>query len=325
MVVRHFLSEHDVSRKEYLELLELTRKIKPVRFSKELEGKTLIMLFEKPSTRTRLSFEIGTTQLGGHAVFVDASTSQISRGESMRDTAEVMSRYADIIMGRVFKHSTLTEMSNYATIPIINGLSDLYHPCQGLADLFTIMEHKKKLKGLKVCFVGDCDNNVTHSLMLASAICGCDFYAASPTGFEPKKEIVDAALKIARETGSKIVVTHDPIEAVKDADVVYTDTWFSMGKEGDREERRKIFAPYQVNLQLVSHAKPDYIFMHCLPAHIGEEVTAEVAYSKNSVIFDEAENRMHAQKALMLFLIGKTPRKKKDGDSVKKKNKAKRK
>ena len=308
-MVRHFLSEHDVSRKEYLELLELTRKIKPVRFSKELEGKTLIMLFEKPSTRTRLSFEIGTTQLGGHAVFIDASTSQISRGESMRDTAEVMSRYADVIMGRVFKHTTLSEMSLYATVPIINGLSDLYHPCQGLADLFTIMEHKKKLKGLKVCFVGDGANNVTHSLMLASAICGCDFYAGSPIGFEPKKSVVEAALRIAKETGSEIQVINDPMAAVMDADVVYTDTWFSMGKDCDKEQRRKIFAPYQVNPELVSHAKPDYIFMHCLPAHIGEEVTAEVAYSKNSVIFDEAENRMHAQKALMLFLLGKHKKK----------------
>ena len=311
MVVRHFLSEHDVSRKEYLELLELTRKIKPVRFSKELEGKTLIMLFEKTSTRTRLSFEIGTTQLGGHAVFVDASSSQISRGESMRDTAEVMSRYADIIMGRVYKHTTLTEMAKYATIPVINGLSDLYHPCQGLADMFTILEHKKRFKGLKVCFVGDCDNNVTHSLMLASVICGCDFHAASPPGSEPRKEIVEEAREIAGETGSRITVTNDPIEAVKDADVVYTDTWFSMGKECDKEERRRTFAPYQVNPELVSYAKPDFIFMHCLPAHIGEEVTTEVAYSKNSVIFDEAENRMHAQKALMLFLLGKHDRKKK--------------
>jgi len=261
------------------------------------------MFFEKTSTRTRLSFEIGMTQLGGHAVYLDRDSSQLSRGESIEDTSEVVSRYADLMMARVFAHDTIARLAKNASIPVINGLSDDEHPCQSMADLYTVCELKGRVKGVRVAFVGDGANNVTHSLMLGVAQLGGHMTVASPHTLQPAYRYVNTAKEWAAETGGSIGVTEDPMTAVEQADVIYTDVWVSMGREADRESRLAALRPYQVNSRLLEHAKPDCIFMHCLPAHVGEEVTADVAYGPNSVIFDEAENRMHVQKALMLCLL----------------------
>lgn len=269
-----------------------------------LMGRALVMFFEKTSTRTRLSFEIGMAQLGGHAVQFDPASSQLSRGESLRDTALVVSRYADVLMARVVSHETLTEMARYASIPVINGLSDLEHPCQSLSDLLTIRDHKGNLSGLKVAYVGDGNNNVTHSLLLACSLMGIDISVASPASLSPRAEYIDLARTNADQSRSKISVTTEPREAVEGADVVYTDVWVSMGQELEAANRLSELVPYQVNEHLLEVAKPDHIFMHCLPQHIGHEVTAEVAYGPHSVVFDQAESRLHAQKALILFLLG---------------------
>jgi ornithine carbamoyltransferase len=215
----------------------------------------------------------------------------------------VVSRYADLLMARVYAHTTVEELAEHATIPVINGLSDAEHPCQSMADLFTIWEHKGKVEGLRVAYVGDGDNNVTHSLLLGAAQLGAHMVVASPPSLSPEERYVEQAEAYARTSGGSVDVTDDPQKAVQEADVVYSDVWVSMGRESERAERIELLTPYQVNESLVSHAKPDYLFMHCLPAHIGEEVTADVAYGPNSVIFDEAENRLHVQKALMLFLL----------------------
>jgi len=267
-----------------------------------LKGKTLAMIFEKPSTRTRISFEVGMWQLGGYALYLSATDLQLGRGETIADTARVLSRYVDGIMARVFKHQTILDLVKHSTVPVINGLSDFTHPCQGLADLFTVYEKKRRFSGLRLAYVGD-GNNVANSLIYGSAKVGMDIILACPKGYEPKAEVVAQAEKEARRQGSTVNVTNDPKEAVKEADVIYTDVWASMGQEKEREERLKIMKPYQVNAQLVKEAKEDYIFMHCLPAHRGEEVTDEVADSKNSVIFDQAENRMHTQKAVMALTM----------------------
>jgi ornithine carbamoyltransferase len=261
------------------------------------------MFFEKSSTRTRLSFEIGMTQLGGHAVYLDRESSQLSRGESVHDTAKVVSRYADVLMARVYTHQTVEELARHASIPVINGLSDAEHPCQSMADLFTIWEQKGRVEGLRIAYVGDGDNNVTHSLLLGATQLGAHIVVGSPPSLFPQQEYIKQAEANAQGSGGSVAVTDSPEQAVQDADVVYSDVWVSMGRESDRERRLEMLAPYQVNERLVSHAKPEYLFMHCLPAHIGEEVTAEVAYGPNSVIFDQAENRLHVQKALMLFLL----------------------
>jgi ornithine carbamoyltransferase len=260
------------------------------------------MFFEKSSTRTRLSFEIGMSQLGGHAVNFDRDSSQLSRGESLRDTAEVVSRYADLLMARVFAHETLEELSTHSSIPVINGLSDDEHPCQSMADLFTVREHKHRLEGVRIAYVGDGDNNVTHSLMLGGTLLGADVVVAAPSELQPQPRFLEMSQKNAQVSGGSISLTCDPEEAVRDADVVYTDVWVSMGRESERQKRLEQLSTYQVDQQLLNVAKSDVIFMHCLPAHIGEEVTAEVAYGPNSVIFDQAENRLHVQKALMVFL-----------------------
>jgi len=267
-----------------------------------LKGKTLAMIFEKPSTRTRVSFEVGMWQLGGYALYLSATDLQLGRGETIGDTARVLSRYVDGIMARVFAHQTILDLVKYSAVPVINGLSDLTHPCQGLADLFTIYEKKGYLSGLKLAYIGD-GNNVAHSLIYGCSKVGIDIAVASPKGYEPNPKVVSEGREEARRKGKVVTVTNDPVEAVLGADVVYTDVWASMGKEKEHEERVKIFKPYQVNAELVKRAKQDYIFMHCLPAHRGEEVTDEVADSKNSVIFDQAENRMHTQKALMALIM----------------------
>jgi ornithine carbamoyltransferase len=270
-----------------------------------LSGKVLGLIFEKSSTRTRVSFEVGMLQLGGQAIFLSSKDIQLGRGEPVSDTAKVLSRYVDGLMVRTFAHSSIEEFSQNANVPVINGLTDLHHPCQVLADLLTILEHKGNLTGLKMCYVGDGNNNMTHSLIEGAAKVGMHISVASPKGYEPNKGIIDDALLTAKMTGSNIEITHDPIAAVKDADVIVTDVWTSMGMEAEYEQRLKVFKPYQVNEELCQHAKKDYIFLHCLPAHRGEEVTADIIDGPNSVVFDEAENRLHAQKAILKALMEK--------------------
>jgi ornithine carbamoyltransferase len=267
-----------------------------------LKGKTLAMIFEKPSTRTRVSFEVGMWQLGGHALYLSASDLQLGRGETIGDTAQVLSRYVNGIMARVFAHQTILDLIEYSRVPVINGLSDFTHPCQGLADLFTIYEKKGQLPGLKLAYVGD-GNNVAHSLLYGCSKVGMNITLACPKEYEPNPEVVSQAKEEGKRSGSKVRVTNDPKEAVRKADIIYTDVWASMGKEKEHEKRVKILKPYQVNLKLIKGAKEDYLFMHCLPAHRGEEVTDEVADSINSVIFDQAENRLHTEKALLALIM----------------------
>jgi ornithine carbamoyltransferase len=267
-----------------------------------LKGKTLAMIFEKPSTRTRVSFEVGMWQLGGYALYLNASDLQLGRGETIADTARVLSRYVDGIMARVFAHQTILDLAQYSGVPVINGLSDFTHPCQVLADLFTIYEKKGRLPGLKLAYVGDA-SNVAHSLLYGCSKVGMDITLGCPKGFEPNPQVVSEAREEAKRSGCEVNLTNDPKAAVKGADIVYTDVWTSMGKEKEHGKRVKIFRPYQVNAKLVKEAKEDYLFMHCLPAHRGEEVTDEVADSKYSVIFDQAENRLHVQKALLALII----------------------
>ncbi|MBS1127259.1 MAG: ornithine carbamoyltransferase [Nitrospirae bacterium] len=267
-----------------------------------LKGKTLAMVFEKPSTRTRISFEVGMWQLGGYALYLSASDLQLGRGETIADTAQVLSRYVDGIMARVFAHQTILDLVKYSTVPVVNGLSDFTHPCQGLADLFTIYEKKGRLSGLRLAYVGD-GNNVAHSLLYGCSKVGMNITLACPKEFEPDREVVSKAKEEGKRNGCEVRVTRDPKEAVKGADIVYTDVWASMGKEKEQEKRVKVFKPFQVNGKLVKEAAGDYIFMHCLPAHRGQEVTDEVADSKNSVIFDQAENRLHTQKALLALIM----------------------
>lgn len=304
---RDLLELDDYSTEEIQYLLdlaiELKRKQKNGEVYQPLKGKTIGLIFEKSSTRTRVSFEVGAFQLGAHALFLSKNDIQLGRGEIIRDTAQVLSRYLDGIMIRTFGHNNVVDLAKYATVPVINGLSDLAHPCQVLADYQTILEHKGKLKGLKLAYIGD-GNNMAHSLMIGGAKLGVHVSVASPEGYEPDAEVVKASREIAKETGAEIVVTRSPQEAVKDADVIYTDVWASMGFEEEQKIREAAFKDYQVDEELAKGAKSDYLFMHCLPAHRGEEVSEGVIDGKNSVIFDQAENRLHAQKALMAALMG---------------------
>jgi len=267
------------------------------------KGKTLAMIFEKPSLRTRVSFEVGFTQLGGTALYLSPNEIQVGKRESVHDVAKVLSRFADIIMYRAFDSRNVIELAKHADVPIINGLDDVEHPCQAVADFMTMTEVKGELKGKTLAWVGD-GNNVLHSLLLGASILGMNVKAACPPGYQPDEGIVIKAREIAERTGASIILTHEPVEAVSDADVVYADTFVSMGDEGEKEARTKAFAGYQINMELFSKAKPNAIFMHCLPAHRGEEVTDEVMDSPRSVVFQEAENRMHAQKAIMVRLAG---------------------
>lgn len=297
---------NDLSREEIEQILKTSEllKLQLIRGQEHpvLKGKTLAMIFEKPSTRTRVSFEVGMWQLGGYALYLSSTDLQLGRGESIADTAQTLSRYVNGIMARVFAHQTILDLIKYSKVPVINGLSDFSHPCQGLADLFTVYEKKGRLEGLKLAYVGD-GNNVAHSLIEGGSKVGMNILLACPKGYEPDSKVVAQGKKEAKKSGSEVKVTNDPKEAVKGADVIYTDVWASMGKEKEHSERVKILKPYQVNSRLVKGAKEDYIFMHCLPAHRGEEVTDEVADSKNSVIFDQAENRLHTQKALMALVM----------------------
>jgi ornithine carbamoyltransferase len=269
-----------------------------------LEGKTLGLLFQKPSTRTRVSFEAGMNQLGGHALVLPMADIQLSRGESVADTARVLSRYLDGIVIRTYDHATVEEWAREATMPVINGLTDLSHPCQALSDLLTIQEKKGKLKGIKIAYVGD-GNNVANSLIEAAAKMGMTIALGCPSGYQPDQHVVDVARLEAAKTGAVIELGHDPHVAVKEADVIYADVWISMGREREQARRLKVLAPYQVNSRLVGKAKPDAIVMHCLPAHRGEEISAEVLDGPQSVIIDQAENRLHMQKAILTKLLGK--------------------
>ena len=269
-----------------------------------LEGKTLGLLFQKPSTRTRVSFEAGMNQLGGHALVLPMADIQLSRGESVADTARVLSRYLDGIVIRTYDHATVEEWAREATMPVINGLTDLSHPCQALSDLLTIQEKKGRLRGIKIAYVGD-GNNVANSLIEAAAKMGMTIMLGCPSGYQPDQHVVDVARIEAAKTGAIIELVHDPHVAVKEADIIYADVWISMGREREQARRLKVLAPYQVNSRLVGRAKPDAIVMHCLPAHRGEEITAEVLDGPQSVIIDQAENRLHMQKAILTKLLGK--------------------
>ncbi len=304
---KDFLCLADFSAEELTYLLDLAAELKMMQKEgipyQPLKGKTLGMIFEKASTRTRISFEVGIYQLGGQGMFFSNRDLQIGRGEPISDTAQVISRYLDGIMIRTFEHEKVEELAKYASIPVINGLTDTFHPCQILADFQTIIEKKGSLKGLKLAYVGD-GNNMANSMMIGSAKLGMHVSIASPEGYMPEEEVVDLAKGFGEISGSKVTITDNPMEAVMDADIIYTDVWASMGQEAEQEKRAKIFAPYQVNSQLAQYADDDYLFMHCLPAHRGEEVSADIIDGKHSVIFDEAENRLHVQKAIMAAIMG---------------------
>ncbi len=303
---RDFLTLQDFSFEELRFMLDtahdLKRKKKAGEPHRYLEGKNLAMIFQKPSTRTRVSFEVAMNDLGGHALFLSSKDLQLGRGETISDTAKVLARYCDGIMARVFDHNDLVQLAEGADIPVINGLSDLLHPAQILADLMTIEEHKGKLTGLKLTYVGD-GNNVAHSLLIGCSKMGMHVTIGCPEGYEPDPKIVEMAKENAKKWGTKIEIVHDPAKAVEDADVIYTDTWVSMGQEEEQARREKVFPPFQVNTELLKHAKPDVIVMHCLPAHRGHEITDEVMDGPHSVVFDEAENRLHAQKAILSLLL----------------------
>ncbi|MBQ9615726.1 MAG: ornithine carbamoyltransferase [Selenomonadaceae bacterium] len=305
---KDMLSIHDLSVDEVEEILALAAELKAKQKAgirhHLLEGKTLGMIFEKSSTRTRVSFEVGMYQLGGQALFLSNRDLQLGRGEPIKDTARVLSRYLDGIMIRTYGHDRVMELAEYADIPVINALTDLLHPCQVLTDLLTIREHKgKNLKGLKMAYVGD-GNNMTNSYMYGCAKAGMEFVAATPKAYQPDAEVTRLAKEDAKLTGASITLMEDPEEAVRDADIVVTDTWASMGQEAEHEERKKIFAPYQVNKKLLSYADKRVIVMHCLPAYRGEEITEDVLEAHANVIFDEAENRLHTQKAIMALTMG---------------------
>ena len=303
---KDLISIHDLTLEEVYQIFQVSKALKRKQLIGEphrvLEGKTLGMIFTKPSTRTRISFEAGIYHLGGIGMYFGPNDLQLGRSESISDTAKVLSRYLDGIMIRTFAHQDVVDLAAGASIPVINGLTDLLHPCQVLADLFTILEKKGKLKGLKLAYIGD-GNNMAHSLLNGCSKVGMHISIASPSGYKPNAEIVNNAKKNAKYMGSKVEILDDPVKAVKNADIIYTDVWASMGQESEAAERRKKFIRYQVNPKLVKNAKDDYLFMHCLPAHRGDEVVNEVADSSNSIIFDEAENRLHVQKAVMALVM----------------------
>lgn len=303
---RDFLALADFTPEEIQYLIELAIELKQQHKAGQvhhlLKGKTLGMIFEKSSTRTRVSFEVGMYQLGGHALFLSKDDLQLGRGETIWDTGQTMSRFLDGIMLRTFGHKNVVELARGSTVPVINGLTDLSHPCQALADYMTIYEQKGQLKGLKLAFIGD-GNNMVHSLLMGASKLGVDISIATPEGYEPDEEVVQLSQENARHSGAKINISYDPQEAIADADVVYTDVWSSMGFEEEQARREVAFQKYQVNEQLVALAKDDYLFMHCLPAHRGEEVSAGVIDGDHSIIFDQAENRLHAQKAIMAAIM----------------------
>jgi ornithine carbamoyltransferase len=309
MKQRHLISLRDYSTEDIEEIFDLAARVKadPAAYAGVLQGKSLAMIFQKPSTRTRVSFEVGMFELGGHALYLGADAIQLHRGESVADTAKVLSRFVDGIMARVFAHQDLLDLSRHASVPVINGLSDLLHPCQALADYFTLRERRGSVEGLKIAYVGD-GNNVCHELMFGAVKLGLRMSVASPEGYAPKDMLVKIASREAQKLGRPPVeVFREPREAVMGADVVYTDVWTSMGQEEEAETRAQVFEGFAVTPELMAAAAPDALFMHCLPAHRGEEVAAEVVDGPQSVVFDEAENRLHTQKALMMLLLSDHP------------------
>lgn len=303
---KDLISIHDLSSEEVYQILDTSFMLKMKNILGEtyqpLKGKTLGMLFEKSSTRTRVSFEVGIVQLGGYALYLNTNDMQLKRGESVADTARNLSRYLDGIMIRTFSNEIIVELAKYSTIPVINGLTDLLHPCQVLADLFTIREKKRTLEGLKLAYIGD-GNNMAHSLMFGGAKTGMEIVICAPSGFEPDPEVTRLSRADAAQTGASVNIQDDPFEAVKKADIIYTDVWTSMGQEEEYKERLRSFQNYQVNSALLEQAKKDVLVMHCLPAHRGEEITNEVIDGPHSVVFDQAENRLHVQKAVMALLM----------------------
>ncbi|MGM0688166.1 MAG: ornithine carbamoyltransferase [Bacillota bacterium] len=303
---KDLISIHDLSREEVDQILDTTHILKMKQKLGEiyhpLKGKTLGMIFQKSSTRTRVSFEVGIWQLGGYALFLSANDLQLNRGETIADTARNLSRYLDGIMIRTYSHQDVVDLAEYSTIPIINGLTDLLHPCQVLSDLFSIKEKKLNLEGLKLAYIGD-GNNMAHSIMFGGAKMGMHVVICSPSGFEPDPEITRLSRLDATRTGASINILDNPVEAVRTADIIYTDVWASMGQESEHEERLKSFSEYQVNSTLMENAKEDVLVMHCLPAHRGEEISDEVIDGPRSIVFDQAENRLHVQKAIMALVM----------------------
>lgn len=307
MTLRHFLRDDDVTQAEQAEILAIAAELKNNPFlHRPLDGPRGVgVIFEKNSTRTRFSFELGIAQLGGHAVVVDGRDTQLGREETLGDTGSVLSRYVDAIVWRTFEQSRLDEMAVTATVPVVNALSNEFHPCQVLADLQTIRERKGSLAGLNLTYFGDGANNMAHSLLLGGVTAGMNVTVAAPAGFEPLPWILDAAAKRAAETGATVSVTGDPVVGATGADVLVTDTWTSMGQENDGLDRVGPFRPFQLNAELLAHATAEAIVLHCLPAHRGEEITDEILDGGHSVVWDEAENRLHAQKALLVWLLAK--------------------
>ena len=301
---RHFVSLADLDAAELRALLDRAAELKSRRASRDphLRARTLAQIFEKPSLRTRLSFDVAMAELGGHCVYLSPQEVGLGRRESVADVARVVSRLVDAVVLRTHAHETIEEFVRYSAVPVVNGLSDLSHPCQGLADIFTIRERKGDLRGVTLAYVGD-GNNVLHSLMVGAAKSGGTVRIATPPGYEPAARYRDLAERAARESGGALSLGADPIAAVRDADVVYTDVWTSMGQEQEYERRRRAFAGYQVNAELLRHAKPDAIVMHDLPAHRGEEITDDVLDGPQSAVFDQAENRLHTQKAILCWLL----------------------
>jgi ornithine carbamoyltransferase len=301
---KDFLTIRDWSTEELQELLTTAGSMKadPSKYKMTLAGKALAMIFEKPSLRTRVSFEVGIHQLGGFSVYLTANEINLGKRESIRDVAKNLERMVQGIMIRTFEHERVEELAAQACIPVINGLTDFSHPCQAMADFLTILETKGDLRKVKIAYIGD-GNNVAHSLIYAAARFGSHLVVATPEGYAPNAEVVRWAMETVQDAGSRIEIIQDPVAAAKDADVLYTDVWTSMGMEAENARRQKDFRDYQINNALVRHAKPDYVFMHCLPAHRGEEVSDSVMDSPNSIVFQQAENRLHAQKAIMLALM----------------------
>ncbi len=303
-MARDFLSVDDLTPAELGRLLDLSAEVKasPERFADRLRGRSIALIFEKPSTRTRVSFDVGVAELGGHPVALSAAELQLGRGETIEDTGRVLSRYVDAIVLRTFEQERLEVLAGAASVPVVNALSDFEHPCQCLADLLTIRERKGRLAGRTLAYLGD-GNNVTHSLLLGGAKAGMRVRVATPPGFEPIPLVVNRAREIAAETGGGVELTNDPVEAARGADVLYTDVWASMGQEAEADERALVFPAYRIDQKTVDLAAPDAIVMHCLPAHRGQEITDEVIDGPRSVVWDQAENRLHTQKALLLWLL----------------------
>lgn len=301
---KDLISIKDLTSKEIKDLLDLTAKLKKnkAKFAKALAGKTLALIFQKPSNRTRVSFEVGMYQLGGNSLCLAPQEINLGVRESIKDVARTLSRYIDGIVIRTFEHKNCLDMAEAASVPVINGLSDFSHPCQALADVFTIREKLKELKGITLAYVGD-GNNVCNSLLFAAAKTGMNIIVATPKGYSPSDEVVKLSLAIASDTGSRIKITEDSVSAVSTAQVVYTDVWASMGQEDEINKRKAIFKDFQINSKLLANASPDVLVMHCLPAHRGEEITDEVMDSRNSIVFDQAENRLHIQKAILIKLL----------------------